>query len=112
MGYCPSGRLFEAAACGTPVLSDWWAGLDAFFEPDQEILIAHSTDDAINAIELSDAELAKIARAARERTLNEHTADHRTRELEQAIEMTTRSSSARPPLQPPSVIDERGLAAT
>jgi len=33
MGYCPSGRLFEAAACGTAVLSDWWEGLDAFFEP-------------------------------------------------------------------------------
>ena len=86
MGYCPSGRLFEAAACGTPVLSDWWEGLDAFFEPGREVLIARSTEDAVNAIELSDAELAKVARAARERTLNEHTADHRARELEQAIE--------------------------
>jgi spore maturation protein CgeB len=112
MGYCPSGRLFEAAACGTPVLSDWWEGLDAFFEPGREVLIARSTEDAVNAIELSDAELAKVARAAHERTLNEHTADHRARELEQAIETPTRSASARPPLQPATAIDERGLAAT
>ena len=40
MGWCPSGRLFEAAACATPILSDWWDGLDAFFEPEAEILIA------------------------------------------------------------------------
>jgi spore maturation protein CgeB len=94
MGYCPSGRLFEAAACGTPVLSDWWEGLDAFFEPGREVLIARSTEDAVNAIELTDAELAKVARAARERALNEHTADHRARELEQAMEGVSSTSNA------------------
>src|SRR5205085_9249268 len=41
-GYCPSGRLFEAAACGAPILSDEWAGLDHFFEPGREILVAGS----------------------------------------------------------------------
>ncbi len=40
MGWCPSGRLFEAAACGTAILSDHWEGLDAFFEPGREILVA------------------------------------------------------------------------
>ena len=39
-GWSPSVRLFEAAACGVPVMSDWWEGLDAFFEPGREILIA------------------------------------------------------------------------
>ena len=43
MGWCPSGRLFEAAACGAAVLSDWWEGLDAFFEPGREILVAGDT---------------------------------------------------------------------
>ncbi|MGE0527382.1 MAG: glycosyltransferase, partial [Bdellovibrionales bacterium] len=38
-GYCPSGRLFEAAACGAPILSDYWEGLDLFFEPGREILV-------------------------------------------------------------------------
>src|SRR6202000_3225741 len=50
MGYCPSGRLFEAAACGLPILSDSWEGLDSFYEPGSEILIARSTEEAIEAI--------------------------------------------------------------
>ena len=33
MGYCPSGRLFEAAACGTPIITDTWEGLQQFFTP-------------------------------------------------------------------------------
>ena len=46
MGYCPSGRLFEAAACGAPILSDGWEGLERFFRPGIEILIARDTADA------------------------------------------------------------------
>jgi spore maturation protein CgeB len=82
MGWCPSGRLFEASACGVPVLSDDWEGLDNFFEPGKEILIARTTDDAVAALDLTDAELSRIARASRERTMAEHTSEHRARELE------------------------------
>jgi spore maturation protein CgeB len=85
MGYCPSGRLFEAAACGTPILSDMWEGLDSFFEPDREILIANTTDEALAAIERPTDELARIGAAARERTLAEHTADCRAREFERVV---------------------------
>jgi spore maturation protein CgeB len=81
LGYCPSGRLFEAAACGCPVLSDVWPGLELFFAPGREILTAATTEEALQALELSDAELSAIARAARERTLAEHTSDHRAAEL-------------------------------
>ena len=81
-GHCPSGRLFEAAACGTPVLSDWWDGLDSFFVPGRELLVARTTEDAVQAIQLPDAELARIAEAARERVLAEHTSAHRALELE------------------------------
>ena len=81
MGWCPSGRLFEAASCGVPVLSDWWDGLDAFFEPGREILIAHGTDDALAALDRSPEELRAIARRARERMLAEHTASHRARAM-------------------------------
>jgi spore maturation protein CgeB len=84
-GYCPSGRLFEAAACGVPLLSDWWAGLDQFFTPGEEILVARSTDDAVAALQTSPDVLGAIARRARERTLDEHTADHRAREMEAAL---------------------------
>lgn len=81
MGWCPSGRLFEAAACGAPVLSDRWAGLDAFFAPGEEILTAATANDALAALDLDDGELARIGRRARERTLAEHTSDHRAAEL-------------------------------
>jgi spore maturation protein CgeB len=86
MGYCPSGRLFEAAACGVPILSDAWTGLDSFFEPGRDILIARTTEDALAALDLPDAILAAIARNARERVLTEHTAERRAAELIAALE--------------------------
>jgi spore maturation protein CgeB len=86
MGFCPSGRLFEAAACGTAILSDAWPGLSDFFEPDSEILIAEDTDAAVVALEISDGELARIGRAARERTLAAHTAERRAADLVTLLE--------------------------
>jgi spore maturation protein CgeB len=90
MGWCPSGRLFEAAACGTPILSDTWQGLDCFFEPGREILTGETTEAALAALDLTDAELATIARAGRERTLSAHTSDHRAGEL---LDYLARASS-------------------
>jgi spore maturation protein CgeB len=81
MGYCPSGRLFEAAACGAPILSDAWEGLADFFTPGSEILVARSTEEALDALALPRADLARIAAAARERALAEHTAERRARQL-------------------------------
>jgi spore maturation protein CgeB len=80
-GWCPSGRLFEAAACAAPVLSDCWDGLDAFFRPDSEILIVRSTEDVLAALGRSDRELARIGEAARARALADHTAERRAAEL-------------------------------
>lgn len=88
MGYCPSGRVFEAAACGTAVVSDWWEGLDRFFTPGDEILIAHDTDDALAALDLDARARRRIGAAARERALAEHTAEARARELEAVIGRT------------------------
>jgi spore maturation protein CgeB len=86
MGYCPSGRLFEAAACGAAVLSDSWNGLNEFFEPGFEILVANTTADALTALDKSDRELTCIARAARERVLSDHTAERRALQLVSALE--------------------------
>ncbi len=81
MGYCPSGRLFEAAACGTAVLSDWWEGLDTFFEPGEEILIAKSTADAVDALSLDRETLRRLGARAREKALDCHTAESRAGHL-------------------------------
>jgi spore maturation protein CgeB len=85
-GWCPSGRLFEAAACAAPLLSDWWPGLDDFFVPGEEVLIVGTTDDVLSALDRSDAELDRIGRAARDRTLVEHTADRRATQLTALLE--------------------------
>lgn len=85
-GYCPSGRLFEAAACGVPVLTDVWEGLETFYRPGHEMLFCRTTDDVLRALESSKEELAAMAGAARERTLSAHTAAHRAIELESIME--------------------------
>jgi spore maturation protein CgeB len=86
MGFCPSGRLFEAAACGTAMVSDAWAGIDRFFAPGHEVLLARGAEDVVAALELSDEQLARIGRAARERALVEHSADRRAEQLEALLE--------------------------
>ena len=85
-GYCPSGRLFEAAACGTALISDTWEGLDAFFKTGEQIVIALCAQDTIDALGMSDAERLRMAAAAREHTLAHHTAAARVRTLESACE--------------------------
>jgi spore maturation protein CgeB len=94
MGHCPSGRLFEAAACGVPVLSDAWKGLEEFFEPGREILVARSTEDALEALALPPERLARIGRASRERALALHTNDARAAELVAALADAARPDAA------------------
>ena len=84
-GYCPSGRLFEAAACGTPIITDVWEGLDHFFTPGEDILLAESSEDVLAHLDLPASELSRIAKRALERTLDEHTADRRAIEFDTAI---------------------------
>lgn len=93
MGWCPSGRLFEAAACGTAVVSDAWDGLDAFFEPGTEIVVVKTSDDVLAALDLEDAQVRSIAAAARERVLAEHTSARRAEDLIKAVETSAASIS-------------------
>lgn len=82
-GYSPSVRLFEAAACGVPIISDWWDGLDTLFVPGEEILIAHTTDDVIRYLsETDELKRRRIGERARMKVLSAHTAAHRAVELE------------------------------
>jgi spore maturation protein CgeB len=90
-GYCPSGRFFEAAACGAPIVTDWFAGLDSFFEAGQEVLVAGDTGTLLRALDSSDAELRRMARRARQRTLDEHTGRQR------ALTMLAAFDAARSP---------------
>jgi len=81
MGWCPSGRLFEAAACGVPLLSDRWDGIEQFFTPDEEIILADREQDTLAALARADGDLARIAARAQERTLDEHSSMKRAAEM-------------------------------
>jgi spore maturation protein CgeB len=81
-GHSPSVRLFEAAACGVPIISDDWPGLASLFRPHHEILIARCADDVAHYLEALDPdEVARLGLRARRRVLAEHTADHRAEQL-------------------------------
>lgn len=85
-GYSPSVRLFEAAACGTPVISDRWRGIDTFLSPGREIVLARTASEVLNVLQnWQESRRMSLALAARRRVLNEHTARHRARALEDHI---------------------------
>lgn len=82
-GWSPSVRLFEAAACGTPIISDYWDGLEDFFELDDEIFIARSAEQTTRFLkEIPEDERIELGERARLRILEKHTAAHRAAELE------------------------------
>jgi spore maturation protein CgeB len=85
-GWSPSVRLFEAAACGTPIISDEWNGIADFLEPGRDIALARTTKDVIAWLETSEEDRRAMAARAREKVLANHTAAHRAAELEQVIE--------------------------
>lgn len=83
LGFSPSVRLFEAAACAIPVISDPWMGIETFFEPGREILLAESTEEVELILDrMPEEERLAIGRRARARVLSEHTAAHRAATFE------------------------------
>jgi spore maturation protein CgeB len=82
-GYSPSVRLFEAAACATPILSDVWDGIESLFRPGAEIALPDSPQAVLHLLENADeARRTAMGSAARARFFAQHTAAHRAEELE------------------------------
>ena len=103
-GYSPSVRLFEAAACGATIVSDDWPGLDTFFVPEQEILLAHTAEDVVQYLNNSDrAQLSTIGRRAQERVLAEHTSHRRAEQFESYVSDVLSSRIAAPSLTHPAL---------
>ena len=91
VGWSPSVRLFEAAACGTPVVSDPWDGLASLFRPDDEILVARSGSQVLQWLRgLPETRRRRIGHAARRRFLAEHTPAHRADALHRYFECAAR----------------------
>jgi spore maturation protein CgeB len=93
-GWCPSGRFFEAAACGTPLITDRWEGLDSFFDPQSQLRVVTSAEDVEAALSSPDDELQAMAARARQRTLDEHTGDVRARQLLKYIDEARSGAAA------------------
>lgn len=93
-GYSPSVRLFEAAACGTAIVSDNWLGLDTFLTPGKEILLPRSVQDVIYYIrDMDEEEIRRIGRNAQQRVLSEHTSEQRALEFEKQVQLKTRKDA-------------------
>lgn len=94
-GYAPSVRLFEAAACGAAILSDWWEGLDQFLTPQRELLLVRDSCDVTDILcSVTDVERERIGKAARERILECHTSQHRAMQFEEIVARCSRSHRA------------------
>jgi spore maturation protein CgeB len=93
-GWCPSGRFFEAAACGTPLITDGWDGLDSFFDLQSELRVVTSAEDVEAALSSSDEDLQSMANRARQRTLDEHSGKVRAHQLLQYIEEARSGTNA------------------
>jgi spore maturation protein CgeB len=82
-GYSPSVRLFEAGACGVPIISDWWPGIETILEPGRELLLSEGPEDTLRYLrDLPDGTRLAIGKAARARILAAHTPEIRARQLE------------------------------
>jgi spore maturation protein CgeB len=85
-GYSPATRVFEAAGVAACLITDAWQGIEQFFEPNREILVAHDAQDVCRHLRsLSASQREKIGYAARARALREHTYTERAREVERAL---------------------------
>ncbi len=85
-GFAPSVRLFEAAACATPIISDYWEGLDSLFTFGQEILVARNTEEMLHYLQdLDEESRQEIGANARKKVLESHSYRQRARQLVEMI---------------------------
>lgn len=86
VGFSPPTRVFEAAGASACLMTDHWAGIDTFFEPWSEILVAASAEEIVNYLRsITDAEAQKIGAHMRQRALRDHTYALRAQEFDVII---------------------------
>ena len=86
-GYSPATRVFEAAGAAACLITDQWEGIDSFFEPGKEILVADGTESVVEHLKaLTPLQARAIGEAAHRRVLAEHTYAHRAALVERALE--------------------------
>jgi len=108
-GYSPSVRLFEAAACGTPIISDHWSGIETIFTPEAEICLARDSGDVVERLTRCPEPLRRsIGEAARRRVLVEHSSDRRAAGLEEVLRRRIDELASRRPVRAAATGGGRG----
>jgi spore maturation protein CgeB len=86
-GFSPATRIFEAAGASACMISDSWSGIETFFEPGREILLAADGAEVAELLASLTPERARaIGRAAQARALAQHTYDRRVDLVEATLE--------------------------
>lgn len=86
VGFSPPTRVFEAAGAGACLITDRWAGVETFFTPGEEILVAGSAEEIVALLRQTTSERARsIGKAMRERAMREHTYKLRAREVNRIL---------------------------
>jgi spore maturation protein CgeB len=94
-GFSPATRVFEAAGAGACIITDFWTGIDFFFEPEKEILVAKTGADVQDLLSsVSDEKAREIGLAALKKVLSKHTYTHRAAELDQILKRELSVSKA------------------
>jgi spore maturation protein CgeB len=85
-GFSPATRVFEAAGAAACLITDAWEGLETFFEPGTEVLVARNGDEVAQHVAALDAQRARaIGQAAYRRVLAEHTYAHRAAQIDAVL---------------------------
>ena len=93
-GYSPPTRVFEAAGCGSCLITDTWQGIETFFAPGEEILLARTAEDIVDHLRQTSAARARaVGAAARRRVLRDHTYAARARELDAVLSEVARHAT-------------------
>src|SRR5262249_3716081 len=86
VGFSPPTRIFEAAGAGACVVTDRWRGIEDFFEPGREILVAASAGEIVNYLRTVSAATAQgIGARSRQRALRDHTYQLRARQVDSIL---------------------------
>jgi spore maturation protein CgeB len=85
-GFSPPTRVFEAAGAGACLVTDAWEGIERFFQPGTEILVARSAEEVVAHLRAVDRERARsIGEAMRARALREHTYQLRAAQVDEIL---------------------------
>ena len=96
-GFSPPTRVFEAAGAAACLITDAWTGVEQFFQPDREILVAHNAADIVSYLrQISASDARGIGSAMRARALRDHLYESRAKLVDMILQAAARSRQNAP----------------